>query len=108
MTRSEFKAWFDGFCENIHGLPNKRQWARIQERVGEIDESEKITERIIERRDWWPKWYYSSFHIETVPLSTTPVITCNNEQTYQLSDTGTTSSSAAFRIGTVEAQQLAS
>lgn len=36
MTLSEFKAWFEGFTENLDGPPNKKQWARIQKRVGEI------------------------------------------------------------------------
>ena len=37
MTLPEFKAWFDGFTENMAAPPNKKQWARIQERVAEID-----------------------------------------------------------------------
>lgn len=36
MNLSEFKAWFEGFTENVRGVPSKAQWARIQERVGEI------------------------------------------------------------------------
>jgi len=36
MTLSEFKAWFEGFTENMEGPPNKKQWARIQKRVEQI------------------------------------------------------------------------
>ena len=36
MTLDEFKAWFEGFTEAIPGPPNKKQWDRIKERVGEI------------------------------------------------------------------------
>lgn len=36
MTLSEFKAWFDGFTEDMAGPPSKKQWERIKSRVGEI------------------------------------------------------------------------
>ncbi len=36
MTLSEFKAWFEGFTEDLAGPPNKKQWERIKVRVGEI------------------------------------------------------------------------
>lgn len=37
MTPNEFKAWFDGFTEAFSGCPTKAQWARIKERVSDID-----------------------------------------------------------------------
>lgn len=37
MTPKEFKAWFDGFTEALEGTPSVKQWARIKERVAEID-----------------------------------------------------------------------
>lgn len=37
MTLSEFKAWFEGFTEDMDGAPNKKQWDRIKARVKEID-----------------------------------------------------------------------
>jgi len=36
MTPSEFKAWFEGFTENMKGPPGEKAWARIQARVKEI------------------------------------------------------------------------
>lgn len=36
MTLTEFKAWFEGFTEDMGSAPNKRQWERIQARVKEI------------------------------------------------------------------------
>lgn len=36
MTPSEFKAWFDGFCEGIEGAPSKAQFERIKEQVEKI------------------------------------------------------------------------
>jgi len=36
MTLPEFKAWFEGFTESMSGPPNKKQWERIQARIGEI------------------------------------------------------------------------
>lgn len=45
MTPSEFKAWFDGFCEAFDKTPTQKQWARIKERVAEID-GKPVTERV--------------------------------------------------------------
>lgn len=36
MTVSEFKAWFDGYMENIPGHPDERQFARIKEQISEL------------------------------------------------------------------------
>lgn len=61
MTPREFKAWFDGFTEAFTGTPTKAQWARIKNRVGEIDGKE-VTERIYVDR-YWPTYYpyYSTY-----------------------------------------------
>jgi hypothetical protein len=45
MTPQEFKAWFEGFTEAFDRLPTKAQWARVKERVAEID-GKPVTERI--------------------------------------------------------------
>jgi hypothetical protein len=37
MTLAEFKAWFEGFTEDMDGAPNDKQWKRIKARVKEID-----------------------------------------------------------------------
>lgn len=62
MTPAEFKAWFDGFTEAFTGCPTKAQWARVKERVSEID-GEAVTERVyvdryIDRywRNYPPYW----------------------------------------------------
>ena len=36
MNLAEFKAWFEGFTENMDGLPGPKEWARVCERVKEI------------------------------------------------------------------------
>lgn len=51
MTLSEFKAWFDGYTENMDETPNKKQWKRIQARVKEID-GQTVTERVYLDRYW--------------------------------------------------------
>jgi hypothetical protein len=63
MTLQEFKAWFDGFTENMgEAPPTKLQWARIQARVKEIDGA-AITYPVFIDRYWphpsptiWPQW----------------------------------------------------
>lgn len=37
MTLAEFKAWFEGFTEDMDGAPNTKQWKRIKDRVKQID-----------------------------------------------------------------------
>lgn len=58
MTPQEFKAWFEGFTEAFAGVPTKAQWARVKERVAEID-GKPITERIYVDRylPSYPYWY---------------------------------------------------
>lgn len=58
MTNKEFKAWFEGFTEALSGTPTKAQWARIKERVAEIN-GEPITERIYVDRyyRYYPPYY---------------------------------------------------
>ncbi len=61
MTTSEFKAWFEGYTENIAKVPTQKQWARIKVRVLELKKSEdwKVVIHRDDRRDypfrpWWP------------------------------------------------------
>lgn len=37
MQVSEFKAWFEGFTEDMTKLPTVKQWSRIKARIEEID-----------------------------------------------------------------------
>ena len=51
MTPQEFKAWFDGFTEQMEKAPTAKQWERIKERVKEIDGT-PVTERVFIDRYW--------------------------------------------------------
>ncbi len=37
MTLAEFKAWFEGFTEEMDGAPNEKQFERIKAKVKDID-----------------------------------------------------------------------
>ena len=54
MTLNEFKAWFEGFSENLGEAPTKAQWKRIKARINEIDGS-PVSPLIVERH--WPYPY---------------------------------------------------
>jgi len=54
MTLQEFKAWFDGFTENIGERPSAKQWERIQARVKEIDGAAVSYPVFVER--YWPRY----------------------------------------------------
>ncbi len=58
MTLQEFKAWFEGFTENMGDAPTKLQWARIQARVKEIDGAD-ITYPIFVDRYWPPYTWWT-------------------------------------------------
>lgn len=59
MTLAEFKAWFEGFTEDMEGAPTAKQWKRIKDRVKQIDGT-AITKEVIYRdrywRDYWTVW----------------------------------------------------
>lgn len=47
MTATEFKAWFEGYCEAIgdNAVPSPDQWAKIKERVKRLNTSVVATPR---------------------------------------------------------------
>jgi len=104
MTINEFKAWFEGYTENITKLPTQKQWARIKERVDEIDAKEGKWEKIIYRdhyRPWWPEWYtysYTSNDINFVSESTNFTLDSNN-------DDKSLTSNMAYAVGVAEGER---
>lgn len=103
MTPREFKAWFDGFTEAFDHSPNKAQWARIKERVAEID-GNAVTERVYVDRYWHlynqtqPSWRY---------LSTTCGSTTSGAMGLNASSTSYNALAAMNTLGRSEAQSLA-
>jgi hypothetical protein len=72
MKLDEFRAWFEGFTEDMDRAPTAKQWKRIKERVAEIDGA-PVTERIYldrywpvvqplypSRPSWYPYWAYGT------------------------------------------------
>lgn len=76
MLPSEFKAWFDGFTEAMDKAPTQKQWARIKERVAEID-GKAVTHTVYVDRyvnayppGYWQRWYpYSGWASSSNNLS---------------------------------------
>lgn len=74
MLPYEFKAWFEGFSENMKGPPTKQQWERIQKKVKEISS----------HPSWY--WHYSpgypwvttTFTTTGSKVTTTDSITTDN------------------------------
>lgn len=62
MHLSEFKAWFEGFTEDMKGPPNKEQWAKIKKHVKEISADYTPAPVFVDRyvypwrRYWEPMW----------------------------------------------------
>ena len=62
MTLQEFKAWFEGFSENIDGAPTDKQWKKIKAKVGEIDNTPTSYPVFIRQYPWYqPYWYTSGY-----------------------------------------------
>lgn len=52
MTLAEFKAWFEGYTEDLKGAPTEQQFARIKEKVKAIDGTPTTYPIFVDR--WWP------------------------------------------------------
>ena len=67
MTLAEFKAWFEGFTEDMDGTPNEKQFERIKAKVKDIDgvaiTKTVFVDRYIEtyRRHWPNVPYWNSY-----------------------------------------------
>jgi hypothetical protein len=127
MTPQEFKAWFDGFTEAFTGVPTKAQWARVKERVGEID-GKPVTERIYVDRylpqyipQYRPRyWDYGYVTLGGGAGSTTGLTALGQNTAGPLRDGGTemrdqyrqatsfNSTSAMADLGRADAEALAS
>ena len=69
MNLSEFKAWFEGYTENMDGTPNKQQWERICARVKEIVDAPAMSYPIF--IDWYVRPYQPYWPIGPTWISTT-------------------------------------
>lgn len=76
MTPIEFKAWFDGFSEGIDKAPTQKQWARIKERVAEIDGTPITETHFIDR--YWPNYHPVYVGSPTPYYPSNPRWTCSN------------------------------
>lgn len=103
MTQGEFKAWFEGFSENID-KPNKAQWKRIKARVKDIDGT-PVTPTII--REYVDRYINRPYYYGPYWHTTDMTITCNStslNSDYITSNSSTTASLAM--MGAEESLQL--
>lgn len=70
MNLNEFKAWFEGFCENIEHLPGESQWKRIVEKVVKIEDAPPAT--LHHFHDYyyrpWQRWFISRPYCAGPPI----------------------------------------
>jgi len=68
MNLSEFKAWFEGFTENLDGPPGEKAWTKIKDKVKAITDAPTtypvFVDRYIYSQPWrwntYPQWQYVS------------------------------------------------
>lgn len=116
MTPANFKSWFEGFTEAMTGQPTKAQWARIKERVAEID-GRPVTERVFIDRYWshyypsnpW-RWTYLTAGNNAGATHGAASIGCNSV-TLATSNSGAqqqySAANAMYALGKADAQSLA-
>lgn len=105
MTQAEFKAWFEGFTEAIDKAPTQKQWARIKERIAEIDGT-AITERVYIDRWVRPYWHGGPYYYSVSPTITglsTGVFGSTSNVTNALPQN---TAQAMFCAGQIEAQTM--
>jgi hypothetical protein len=95
MTLSEFKAWFEGFTEDMAGPPSAKQWKKIQARVSEIT-GEPLTQHHFYHRYWNP-YFWSSFGLSQ------GVGALNSAEPFNLTNQGWNSASAMQLLGKADA-----
>lgn len=75
MTLAEFKAWFEGFTEDMDGPPDAKQWKRIKARVKDIDGT-AITRHVYVDHYWpravpyTPYWGDMQFTCQSIGIGT--------------------------------------
>ena len=83
MTLGEFKAWFEGFTENISGRPNEKQWKRICKLVKDIDEEQTPWPIFMDRRVRPYRRYWDWNDPMWTTTGTTPTFTSNITCTFK-------------------------
>ena len=60
MNLQEFKAWFEGFSENLTDTPTKVQWDKIKAKITTIEDKPPMSYPVfIDRyRHWLDSWPY--------------------------------------------------
>ena len=58
MTLSEFKAWFEGYTEEMEGPPSRKQWKKIQDKIKKISDAPTPWPIFVDRyiHPWRPHW----------------------------------------------------
>jgi hypothetical protein len=113
MNLSEFKHWFEGFTDNLDGVPSKKAWEKIRAKIGEIKDAPATSYPVfIDRyrpyfyRDFYATWGGNS---GGVGLATTTYqgLAQNAEQGPVTSNYVSFDSAEAFKsLGRAEALEL--
>ncbi len=108
MEICEFKAWFEGFTEDMNGQPTAKQWKRIKARVKQVDGT-PTTERVFIDRYWdryQPYWTYTDRYLTGYPTSNVPV-QLTSAVSYTAGDGCSTNINQAFTaLGKAEAASI--
>jgi hypothetical protein len=108
VNLNEFKAWFEGFCENIEHLPGERQWKRVVEKVGKIEDAPPAT--LHHFHDYyyrpWQRWFISGPYCVgdqfIGSLSNSPATIMQAQSLGSAVDTSALTGSVSVQDGSVE------
>ncbi len=103
MNLSEFKAWFEGFTEDMDKPPTAKQWKRVKARVEEITSEPTPWPVFVERYFQPYRRYYSEPQWSYTTTCESPSDTVTNNRGAQLA-----ASNASFtEAGRAEARSIA-
>lgn len=126
MNLSEFKAWFEGFTENIDAAtPNAKQWKRIKEKISKIVDAPPVPQRVFHDHYYspWRRFYEGPYLVnaqiglsaqaQSVNLSNLPQGKMQSSETFDQAELGRPvdgdvfDSGSAFReLGRAEARSM--
>ena len=81
MTNNEFKAWFEGYTEEMKDSPTKAQWKKIKVKVKEMDGNSVWRYY----QPYWNNWTYISSPGQITGGTSTADFTLNSSVTMYMS-----------------------
>ena len=107
MNLQEFKAWFEGFSENMTDTPTKVQWDKIKAKIATIEDKPPMSYPVfVDRyRHWYESWPYRPMYATAGNITTSLNAVGNTSGKIELEKINFNSFDAFKEMGKAEAVQ---